>query len=153
MRHNDELDRVLPLVYTVPRENLLQLGEVQCILWLQTVDLCDEVCCDSQLAEERCCPSPAPETSCCDSAAPAVFRDFMKEANRPGLIDGRAKKLMAIALSISQRCEPCLAIHMRSAISMGISKSEIDEAANLAIAFGGCTAMMFYTEVCDKLKI
>ena len=77
----------------------------------------------------------------------------MKEANKAGLIDGRPKKLMAIALSISQRCKPCLTIHIRSAMKMGISKPEIDEAANLAVAFGGCAAMLFYKEVCDELKI
>jgi selenide,water dikinase len=119
-----------------------------------------EVCCDTQPEDGSCCTEPEEQCCCPPDAAPAVatdalavFRDFMKEANKPGLIDGRAKKLMAIALSISQRCEPCLAIHMRSAISMGISKDEIDEAANLAIAFGGCTAMMFYKDICGKLKL
>jgi AhpD family alkylhydroperoxidase len=77
----------------------------------------------------------------------AVFSAFMKEANRPGSIDARNKKLMAIALSISQRCEPCIKIHMKSALAMGISLEEIDEAASLAVAFGGCTAMMFYKEI------
>ena len=77
----------------------------------------------------------------------------MKAANQPGLIDARAKKLMAVALSVVQRCEPCLKIHLRAALAMGISKAEIDEAANLAIAFGGCTAMMFYKDVCQELKV
>jgi len=111
-------------------------------------------------ADPRCCEEPV-EEPCCDSppsvgqeaAADALvgFTDFMKEASKEGLIDKRAKKLMAIALSISQRCEPCLVIHMRSALSMGISKAEIDEAANLAVSFGGCTAMMFYKDVCKEL--
>jgi len=99
------------------------------------------------------------EAACCSEGAPAegaggssaadtlgLFTDFMKEANRPGLIDARAKKLMAIALSVVQHCEPCLKIHMKSAMAMGLSLAEIDEAANLAVAFGGCTAMMFYKE-------
>lgn len=77
----------------------------------------------------------------------ALFSDFMKAANAPGLIDGRHKKLMAIALSIAHHCRPCLKIHLQSAVQMGIPAEEIDEAAQLAIAFGGCTAMMFYKEV------
>ena len=83
----------------------------------------------------------------------SLFTDFMKEANKEGLIDKRAKKLMAVALSISQRCRPCLVAHMKGALATGISKAEIDEAANLAISFGGCTAMMFYKEVCKELGV
>lgn len=113
--------------------------------------------------KEACCDAPPePELSCCDRAgsvesketsvdALTMFKDFMKEANKPGLIDQRNKKLMAIALSIAQRCKPCLEIHMKSALQMGISKAEIDEAAQLAIAFGGCTAMMFYKEVSERI--
>jgi selenide,water dikinase len=117
---------------------------------------------EEQPAGASCCDSP-PVQSCCDSPAAAgetggtnalaLFQDFMKEANKAGLIDGRSKKLMAIALSISQRCKPCLTIHIRGALKMGIPKPEIDEAANMAIAFGGCTAMMFYKETCNELKI
>lgn len=116
-------------------------------------------------------PKSGDEPTCCDAAptlsigktsditnkeetdvdALAMFRDFMKEANNPGLIDARNKKLMAVALSIAQRCHPCLKIHLQGARKMGLTKQEIDEAASLAIAFGGCTAMMFYKEVCQEL--
>lgn len=121
-----------------------------------------------------CCET-APMSACCDisptvegkasATAPNMrseeshmdnldlFKDFMKEVNKPGLIDAQNKKLMAIALSISQRCEPCLKIHLRGALQMGISKETIDEAAGLAIAFGGCGAMMFYKEVCEKVGV
>jgi AhpD family alkylhydroperoxidase len=81
-----------------------------------------------------------------------LFGAFMKEVNKPGLIDQRAKKLMAIALSISEKCRPCLVIHIKSALSMGISKDEIDEAAWLAISFCGSPAMMFYKEVLQELE-
>jgi len=107
-------------------------------------------CCDNP-PTESCCDNPpsapAPESGATPANALGMFSAFMKEANKPGLIDARNKKLMAIALSISQRCEPCIKVHMKSALAMGISLEEIDEAANLAISFGGCTAMMFYKEI------
>jgi AhpD family alkylhydroperoxidase len=62
----------------------------------------------------------------------------MKAANAPGAVDARAKKLIAIALSIARHCEPCLKLHIRSALQMGLSRAEIDEAAALVIAFCGC---------------
>ena len=82
-----------------------------------------------------------------------MFGDFMKETNKPGLIDKKNKKLMAIALSVARHCEPCLKSHIKTALNMGISKAEIDEAAWLAISFCGCPAMMFYKDVCKELNI
>ena len=82
-----------------------------------------------------------------DSDALGMFSAFMKAANAPGRIDARSKKLMAIALSIAHHCRPCLKIHLEAALKMGIPIEDIDEAANLAVAFGGCTAMMFYKEL------
>ncbi len=112
----------------------------------------DASCCEEPV-EEPCCESPPSVGQEAAADALAGFTDFMKEVSKEGLIDKRAKKLMAIALSISQRCKPCLVIHMRSALAMGISKAEIDEAANLAVSFGGCTAMMFYKDVCKELGL
>ena len=83
----------------------------------------------------------------------ALFNSFMKAANEAGRIDARNKKLMAIALSIAHRCHPCLKIHLQAAKQMGIPAAEIDEAAHLAIAFGGCTAMMFYKEVRQEVGL
>ncbi len=124
-------------------------------------------------AEElTCCDSP-PEFSCCDSppvldeptqtTQPTVednamdpldtFKAFMKEANKPGRIDAKNKKLMAVILSIAHHCHPCLKIHLDGAVKMGIPREEIDEAAALATAFGGCTSMMFYKEVCQELGL
>ena len=99
--------------------------------------------------------------SCCspkEASAPSVgglatFGAFMAEANREGAIDRRGKKLMAIALSVSQRCRPCLVHHVKEALKMGIAKAEIDEAATLAVAFAGCPSMMMYKEVCMELGL
>ena len=99
--------------------------------------------------------NPAAEGDAGDVALNAadMFTDFMKATNAEGLIDAKAKRLMAIALSVGQRCGPCLKIHMRNALDMGITKAEIDEAAWLAISFTGCTGMMFYQNVCTEMAL
>jgi alkylhydroperoxidase/carboxymuconolactone decarboxylase family protein YurZ len=42
------------------------------------------------------------------------------------------------------RCGPCVKAHVAKAKGMGFSDAEIDEAAWMAIAFGGSPVMMFY---------
>jgi selenide,water dikinase len=74
------------------------------------------------------------------------YHDFLKSANAPGALDARTKRAVAIALSVLARCEPCVKSHVKKARDEGFSQEEIDEAAWMAISFGGSPAMMFYNE-------
>ena len=47
-------------------------------------------------------------------------------------------------MAVLAKCEPCVKIHVKKAREMGFSQEEIDEAAWMAIAFGGSPTMMFY---------
>ena len=75
------------------------------------------------------------------------FQEFMKAANAPGALDAYTKQAISIALSVLAKCEPCVKSHIKKAKEMGFSQQEIDEAAWLAVSFGGCPAMMFYKGV------
>jgi AhpD family alkylhydroperoxidase len=72
------------------------------------------------------------------------FLDFLQAANAPGALDGKTKRAIAIALSVLARCEPCVKSHLKKAREMGFSQEEIDEAAWIAISFGGSPTMVFY---------
>ena len=74
------------------------------------------------------------------------YHDFLKSANAPGALDARTKRAVAIALSVLARCEPCVKSHVKKARDEGFSQEEIDEAAWMAISFGGSPTMMFYNE-------
>lgn len=86
------------------------------------------------------------------SAAEQAYQNWMKAASAPGLLDARAKRLVSIALSISQKCEPCLKIHVRHALAEGISRAEIDELAWTAVSFTGCSGRMFYLDIMKQLE-
>ena len=73
----------------------------------------------------------------------------MKRAGAPGALDVATKQAIAIALSVLAKCEPCARHHIKKARSMGFSEDEIDEAAWMAISFGGSPIMMFYNGVKD----
>jgi selenide,water dikinase len=85
--------------------------------------------------------------------APQKFQEFLKTANAPGALDAGTKQAIAIALSVLAKCEPCLKTHLQKARDMGFSQEAIDEAAWMAIAFGGSPTMMFYkTAAAQKAK-
>ena len=58
-------------------------------------------------------------------------------ASSEGELDKSTKELMAIAISISIRCEDCIAYHVNNAISLGASRTEVIETINMAIEMGG----------------
>ncbi len=85
------------------------------------------------------------------TASSEAFKQFMKSVNTPGSLDARMKRLLNVALATAQRCEQCLQIHIEHALSEGISRGEIDEAAWLGISFAGAPAKLFYEETWREL--
>jgi AhpD family alkylhydroperoxidase len=116
-----------------------------------------------QTAPSCCEPQEARQMSCCENggASPSVaapeqtgtteveakFHEFLKSSGAPGSLDGRTKRAIAIALSVLSKCEPCVKSHIKKARDEGFSQEEIEEAAWMAISFGGSPTMMFYKGV------
>lgn len=126
---------------------------------------------------ESCCDAPSESPACCEAVAAQgsqaqppqlkkvaertgdvlesserAFKTFMQSVNAPGSVDGKFKRLLAIALSVSQRCEPCLELHIQKALEQGITWEEIDEAVWLTVGFCGAPAKMFYERIRQALE-
>ena len=103
-------------------------------------------------AESCSCPRNNGPTDCSGSeelsagvsATEAKFHEFLHSANAPGGLGAKTKQAMAIGLSVLAKCEPCVKSHIKKARAMGFTQEDIDEAAWMAIAFGGAPLMMFY---------
>jgi selenide,water dikinase len=95
---------------------------------------------------EECCA----EGSGTPDLAMGMFQDFMGTALKPGALDVVTKELIAVALGLAVNCVPCSKIHIQKARDMGISDKELEEAAAIATAFGGCRAMMLWNELKDE---
>ena len=80
------------------------------------------------------------------SSVKAKYKDFLNAAGSPSGLDAYTKQAIAIALSVALRCEPCLKMHLANARKKGFTQDEINEAAWMAIAFGGSPTMVFYEQ-------
>ncbi len=98
-------------------------------------------CCEHGNSDGK--PGPAVGAT---SEIQQAFQEFMKKANAPGALDRNTKQAIAIALSVMTRCEPCLKAQLKKARDAGMTAEQIDEAAWMAIAFGGGPVMMFYNQ-------
>jgi AhpD family alkylhydroperoxidase len=77
-----------------------------------------------------------------------VLRD---EASKDGVLSTRTKRLIMVAVSVAQRCEPCIRTHVKAAVEMGVSRTEILEATGISILMAGGPAIAYTSTVVLKV--
>ena len=54
-----------------------------------------------------------------------------------GALTGKTKELMALALGVAARCDPCTGYHVRALVKLGASRQELDETLGVVVYMGG----------------
>lgn len=74
-----------------------------------------------------------------------LFQGLMKE----GSLSVREKELIALAIGISQRCEPCIWSHMEKCVKAGATQEQVLEAAGVAVMMGGGPTYTYVPKVIE----
>jgi len=82
----------------------------------------------------------------------AGFGQLHKQALADGALATKFKELITLAISITARCEGCIAAHVRAALRAGATPQEITESIGVAIYMGGGPAMVYGCEALDALE-
>jgi len=77
------------------------------------------------------------------------FADLHQAAMADGALDRRTKELIALAISVSHRCDGCIASHARAAAKAGASRAEVAEALGVAILMNGGPATVYGPRALD----
>jgi AhpD family alkylhydroperoxidase len=80
------------------------------------------------------------------SSTPEVmksFSDLGRAATANGVLDKKTKELIALALSVAARCEPCIGFHMQTLVKLGATRQEIDETLGVTTYMGGGPSLMY----------
>lgn len=90
--------------------------------------------------------------------APGVAQAF-GQLHQSSLADGalshKIKELIALALSVSARCDFCIAAHINACLDAGATREEILEACGVSIMMGGgpsYTYTAYVMECLDELE-
>ena len=78
-------------------------------------------------------PQPASYTMV-DPRFREIYFQFYKETYKPSVLDRKTKELIAIAASLTAKCQGCLEGHIKKALKFGATREEISE--SIAIAIG-----------------
>ena len=66
-------------------------------------------------------------------------------------LDAKTRELIALAVSVTTRCEGCIDAHARKAKAAGATKEEIAEALGVAIALNAGAALTYSLHVLDAV--
>lgn len=81
-----------------------------------------------------------------NQAAPDVASGFTvlsKAAKAEGALDLRTKELIAIAIAVADRCEPCIMFHIDALSAAGGSREELVDALGMCVQMGGGPSVMY----------
>ena len=77
---------------------------------------------------------------------PDMMRGFSVLAGavtRDGALDKKTKELIAMALSVAARCDPCLGYHAEALVKLGATRAEFEEMLGMCVYMGGGPSLMY----------
>ena len=112
-----------------PEHNLLAPGPHSC----RQIQLPFPILDNDQLAKL------IPETA-------AGFAQLSKAAKEEGTLSVKEREYVALAIAITQRCEPCVNFHVEALIRAGATREDLSSVMAICIQMGGGPALMYASE-------
>jgi AhpD family alkylhydroperoxidase len=88
-------------------------------------------------------------------ALPELYRyssRLHRTAVRPGVLSTKTKELMALSISVVQRCEEGISTHVEAAVNAGATRLELLETLGVAVMMGGNPATYYAAKALDALN-
>ena len=80
------------------------------------------------------------------TSTPEVMKSFSelgRAATATGVLDAKTKELIALALSVAARCDPCIGFHAKALVKLGATRQEVDEVLGVTTYMGGGPSLMY----------
>jgi len=80
------------------------------------------------------------------TSTPEVMKSFSelgRAATANGVLDAKTKELIALALSVAARCDPCIGFHAKALAKLGATRQEVDETLGVTTYMGGGPSLMY----------
>jgi AhpD family alkylhydroperoxidase len=71
------------------------------------------------------------------------FSALAQAALKDGALDKKTKELIAMALSVAARCDPCLGYHAKALVELGCTRAELEDMLGMCIYMGGGPSLMY----------
>jgi AhpD family alkylhydroperoxidase len=71
------------------------------------------------------------------------FAALSAGAMSDGTLDKKTREIVALAIAITQRCAPCIDLHVEALIKIGATRDEIGSVLAVCVQMGGGPALMY----------
>jgi AhpD family alkylhydroperoxidase len=71
------------------------------------------------------------------------FNAMAQAAGKAGALDAKTKELIAMALSVGARCDPCVGYHAKALVKLGATRAEVEEMLGMCVYMGGGPGLMY----------
>ena len=71
------------------------------------------------------------------------FGSLSNAALADGALDPKTKELIAMALGVAARCDPCLGFHAKALVKLGCTRAELLDMLSICIYMGGGPGLMY----------
>ena len=75
--------------------------------------------------------------------AARAFGGLGKAVKEGGTLDYKVKEFIALGISVADRCEPCISLHVEALVKAGATREEVADVLAMNIQMGGGPAMMY----------
>lgn len=72
-----------------------------------------------------------------------AFGALGKAVKEGGTLNFKTKEFIALGISVADRCEPCIALHVEALVRAGATREEVADVLAMCIQMGGGPAMMY----------
>lgn len=60
-----------------------------------------------------------------------------------GPVDKKTREYVALAIAVTQRCEPCINLHVEALMKVGATREEVGSILAMCVQMGGGPALMY----------
>ena len=82
----------------------------------------------------------------------AGFSAMAQAATKSGVLDKKAKELIAMALAVANQCEGCIGFHSQTLVKLNTSREELLETLSMAVYMGGGPSLMYAAEALEAFE-
>jgi len=82
----------------------------------------------------------------------AGYQTLSKAGSKTGHLDAKTRELIALAVSVTTRCDGCITVHTGEALKHGATREEVAEALGVAVALNAGAAMVYSARVMDAMN-
>ncbi len=80
------------------------------------------------------------------------FSALAQAATRDGALDKKTKELIAMALSVASRCDPCVGFHAETLVKLGTTRAQFEEMLGMCVYMGGGPSLMYAAKALEAFE-